>query len=49
MTQYGGLVYAEKTAISYCEKARTAIAPFPDSPAKRSLLEFIEFALKRNA
>ena len=46
---YGGLVYAEKTAIEYCARARTAIAPFPDSPAKRALLEFVEFALKRNA
>jgi octaprenyl-diphosphate synthase len=49
VTQYGGLVYAEKTAIEYCERARQAIAPFPDSPAKQSLLEFVEFALKRNA
>ncbi len=49
VTQYGGLVYAERTAIEYCEKARAAIAPFPDSPAKRSLLGFVEFALKRNA
>lgn len=49
VTQYGGLVYAEKTAVEYCSRAREAIADFPDSPAKRSLLEFIEFALKRNA
>lgn len=49
VTQYGGLVYAEKTAIEYCERARLAIARFDDGSAKRSLLEFIEFALKRNA
>lgn len=49
VTQYGGLVYAEKTAIDYCTKAREMIAPFPDSPAKRSLLGFVEFALKRKA
>lgn len=49
VTQYGGLVYAEKTAVEYCARAREAIAGFPDGPAKRSLLEFIEFALKRNA
>lgn len=49
VTEYGGLVYAEKTAVEYCERARKAIASFPDSPAKRSLLEFVEFALKRNA
>jgi len=49
VTQYGGLVYAEKIAVEYCARAREAIAPFPDSPAKHSLLEFIEFALKRNA
>jgi octaprenyl-diphosphate synthase len=49
VTQYGGLDYAEKTAADYCERARQAIAPFPDSPAKQSLLEFVEFALKRNA
>jgi octaprenyl-diphosphate synthase len=49
VTQYGGLVYAEKTAVDYCARAREAIAPFPDSAAKRSLLEFVEFALKRNA
>lgn len=49
VTQYGGLVYAEKTAVEYCARAREAIADFPDSPAKHSLLEFVEFALKRNA
>jgi octaprenyl-diphosphate synthase len=49
VTQYGGLVYAEKTAIEYCARAREAIAPFPDGAAKRSLLEFVEFALKRKA
>lgn len=49
VTQYGGLLYAEKTAVEYCERAIAAIATFPDSPAKRSLLEFVEFALKRNA
>jgi octaprenyl-diphosphate synthase len=49
VTQYGGLVYAEKTAIEYCARAREAIATFPDSAAKRSLLQFVEFALKRNA
>jgi octaprenyl-diphosphate synthase len=49
VTQYGGLVYAEGRAIEYCAKAREAIALFPDSAAKRSLLEFVEFALKRNA
>ncbi len=49
VTQYGGLVYAEKIAIEYCARAREAIAPFPDGPAKRSLLEFVEFSLKRNA
>jgi len=49
VTQYGGLVYAEKTAVEYCARAREAIADFPDSPAKHSLLEFVEFALKRDA
>ncbi|MBS1913394.1 MAG: polyprenyl synthetase family protein [Bacteroidetes bacterium] len=49
VTQYGGLVYAEKTAIEYCARAREAIADFPEGPAKRSLLGFVEFALKRNA
>jgi octaprenyl-diphosphate synthase len=49
VTEYGGLVYAEKSAVEYCERARATIAPFPDSPAKHSLLEFIEFALHRNA
>lgn len=49
VTQYGGLVYAEKTAVEYCARAREAIAPFPESDAKRSLLGFVEFALNRNA
>lgn len=49
VTDHGGLVYAEKTAIEYCERAREAIAPFPDSDAKRSLLAFVEFALRRSA
>ncbi len=49
VTAHGGLLYAERTAIEYCERAREAIAHVPDSPAKRSLLEFVEFALTRNA
>lgn len=49
VTQYGGIVYAENTAVEYCERARAAIAGFPESPAKRSLLQFVEFALTRNA
>lgn len=49
VTQHGGLLYAENAAIDYCRRAREAIVDFPDSPAKRSLLEFVEFALTRNA
>ncbi|MBK8912814.1 MAG: polyprenyl synthetase family protein [Chlorobi bacterium] len=49
VTQYGGLVYAERTAVEYCERARASIANFRDSEAKRSLLAFVEFALTRSA
>jgi len=49
VTAYGGLVYAERMAVEYCDRARSAIAGFPDSPARRALLEFVEFALKRQA
>lgn len=49
VTHHGGLDYAERRAVEYCDQARQAIAGFADSPAKRSLLDFVDFALKRNA
>ncbi|MEX1276039.1 MAG: polyprenyl synthetase family protein [Bacteroidota bacterium] len=45
----GGIEYARSKAEEYSERARTALAPFPDSEAKEALLEFIEFVMERTS
>jgi len=49
VTKHGGLAYAERMALEYCDRARAAVEACPDTPSKRSLLDFVEFALKRKA
>ena len=44
----GAIAYAEKVAAEYTEKAMSAIAAFPDSEAKRDLLELLEYFTKRS-
>lgn len=44
----GAIAYAEKVAAEYTEKAMSAIAEFPDSEAKRDLLELVEYFTKRS-
>ncbi|RMI14568.1 MAG: polyprenyl synthetase family protein [Calditrichaeota bacterium] len=48
VTGYRGLEKARQKAREIKEKAVAALAPLPDSPARRSLEELAEFALARN-
>lgn len=43
----GGIDYAASKALEYAALARSNLSSFADSPAKRSLLEFIEFVMER--
>ena len=44
----GAIAYAEKVAAEYTEKGMSAISAFPDSEAKRDLLELLEYFTKRS-
>lgn len=44
---YGGIGYAVSKAEFYSRQARECLKPFPDSPAKDSLLNFVDFVLER--
>lgn len=43
----GSVVYAKKTAISYCEKAKKALEILPDTQAKNILISLAEYSIKR--
>ena len=43
----GGLAYAKKKAEEYSEKGRKAIESLPDSPAKKSLIDFSTYVIER--
>ncbi len=43
----GGIDYAKSRAREYTENARANIATFPESQAKRDLLELVEFFTER--
>jgi len=45
----GGLDYAAKVAEGFAEKAVSSIVSFPESPAKRSLLQLVDFVMKRES
>ncbi len=47
VTAKGGLDYAARVAEGYAAKAVASIAPFADSPAKRSLLKLVDFVMVR--
>ncbi len=44
-----GIEYAMGKAEEYAEKARRSIATFPQSPAKQSLLQFVNFVTDRSS
>ena len=44
----GGLEYAHKKAEEYAARARSAIATFPDTPAKQALEDFSHFVIERS-
>ena len=43
----GGLTYARKKAEEFTESARNAIIELPESPAKKSLIDFSYFVIER--
>lgn len=43
----GGIDYAESRAASFADQARASISGLPDSDAKASLLQFVEFVQRR--
>jgi octaprenyl-diphosphate synthase len=43
----GGLDYAADVAEGFASKAVSVIAPFPECPAKTSLLDLVDFVMKR--
>lgn len=43
----GGLDYARVKAVEYAGKAKSSLDIFDDSPAKRSLLNFVDFVMER--
>lgn len=43
----GGIDYATQRAREYSERALSAIDPFPPTPAKESLMEFVDFVMER--
>jgi octaprenyl-diphosphate synthase len=45
--RHDGLDYADRKAHEFSEKAKALLAPFPDSPGKRSLLAFADFVIER--
>lgn len=47
--KYNGIVYAQEQALNYSNKAKEQIAQFPDSDAKKSLMEFADFVISRSS
>jgi octaprenyl-diphosphate synthase len=45
--QKGGLAYARTKAEEYAQKAKSSLDIFADSPAKTSLLQFVDFVMER--
>lgn len=45
--KHQGIEYARSKAVEYADKARTSIAGLPESPAKTSLLQFVDFVMHR--
>jgi octaprenyl-diphosphate synthase len=49
ITDAGGIAYATQAAERYAALAREDLASFPDSPAKTSFLQFVDFVIQRNS
>jgi octaprenyl-diphosphate synthase len=43
----GAVAYCEAVAAGYIEKAKAALAGFPDSPARATMLDIADYALRR--
>ncbi|MFH1012003.1 MAG: polyprenyl synthetase family protein [bacterium] len=43
----GGLGYAQSKAAEYAKRAEESLLVFPDSPSKNTLLQFIQYAIRR--
>jgi octaprenyl-diphosphate synthase len=48
VTEHGGIDYAAKKAEDYRKEARKCLTTLPDSPAKESLVLFIDYVMKRS-
>lgn len=46
--RHGGIEYAQQRARGFSDSAKEKLAPFPDSPAKQSLLGFADFVVERD-
>ena len=44
---YGSIEYAQKEALSYAEKAKTFLDPYPESKAKDILINLADFSVQR--
>ncbi|HPP40696.1 MAG TPA: polyprenyl synthetase family protein, partial [Candidatus Kapabacteria bacterium] len=44
----GGIEYARKIAYDYSEKAKLCLKDFPETDAKKSLMNFAEFVVTRD-
>ena len=47
-TKYKGISESKEVALDYADKARRALAKFPDSTSKANALNFIDFVIGRN-
>jgi len=47
INRFGGLEYTKLRLQDYSDKAKASLAGFPDSPAKHSMLGFIDFNIQR--
>ncbi|RMH66651.1 MAG: polyprenyl synthetase family protein [Calditrichaeota bacterium] len=45
--RYGGIDYARRMQEHYVEKAREAIAPYPDSIVKKAMIQFVDYVVER--
>lgn len=48
VVECGGIEYAAKAMNDYCDKAFEILNSFPDSPAKTSLAELVNYTIKRD-
>ena len=46
--KYNGISYAQKLQNDYANKAKNAIASYPDDEVKTALLHFVDYVIKRS-